>query len=80
MLIAAFSVLVNAGPSRLTAGELRAIRAWRLVLTAFPRLLSCNERGVKKRLKDRGVTGGGFFGLRRKPASEVIEGGDEGIS
>lgn len=81
LLIAAFNVLVKAGPRRLTAGELSAMRAWRLVLTPFPRLpLSCNERGVKNLLKDRGVTGGGFLGLRRNPASEAIEGGEEGIS
>lgn len=62
----ALDVLVKAGPRRLTAGELRAFKAWRLVLTElalFPP--SSMERGVKNRLKDRGVTGGGFLGLRR---------------
>lgn len=73
--------LVNAGPRRLTAGEFKALKAWRLVFTLlalFP-LLSI-ERGVKNRLKDRGVTGGGFLVLRRVPASDAIEGGDDGIS
>lgn len=35
---------------------------------------------MKNFRNDRGVTGGGFFGLRRKPASEAMDGGDEGIS
>lgn len=76
-----FGVLVNAGPRRLTAGELRLLSAWRLVLTP-PKLdpaLSI-ERGVKNVLSLRGVTVGGLFGLRRTPASEAMDGGEEGKS
>lgn len=73
--------LVNAGPRRLTTGELSSFKACRLVLT-FPVLLAAlsNERGVKNLLNERGVTGGGRLGLRRVPASDTIEGGDDGIS
>lgn len=76
-----FGILVNAGPRRLTTGELSSFRACRLVLTfpVLPAALS-NERGVKNLLNDRGVTGGGRLGLRRVPASDTIEGGDDGIS
>lgn len=74
-----FGVLVKAGPRRFTAGELRFFNAWRLVLTLpEPPELSI-ERGVKNFLNDRGVTVGGLFGLRRRPASDAIDGGEEGM-
>lgn len=33
---------------------------------------------MKNFRNDLGVTGGGFFGLRRIPTSEAIEGGEDG--
>lgn len=76
-----FGDLVNAGPRRLTAGELRLLNAWRLDFT-LPALepLPSIERGVKNLLNERGVTVGGFLCLRRTPASEAMDGGEEGTS
>lgn len=71
---------MNAGPRRLTAGELRTFNACRLVFTLPALVLLSIERGVKNLLKDRGVTGGGLFGLCRNPASDAIDGGEEGSS
>lgn len=75
-----FEDLVKAGPRRLTAGELRALKACRFVFTPLALPLFSKDRGVKKRRKDRGVTVGGFR-CRRPPAvSDATEGGEEGIS
>ena len=81
LVLPALEVLENAGPRRLTAGEVSARKAWRLVdgvveLSAVGR----RERGVKNRRNDRGVTVGGFLALRRPPVSEEMDGGDEGGS
>lgn len=80
-LLSVFDALVNAGPRRFRAGELSTFKACRLVLT-LPALFAAlrAERGVKNLLKERGVTGGGFFGLRRAPSSDTIEGGEDGTS
>lgn len=76
-----FDILVNAGPRRFRAGERISFKACRLVLT-LPALFAAlsAERGVKNLLKDRGVTGGGFLGLRRAPSSDTTEGGEDGTS
>jgi hypothetical protein len=61
----------------LTAGEVRARRACRLVVGVMELSpVGSRDRGVKNRRNDRGVTVGGFLALRRP--SEAIEGGDEG--
>lgn len=76
-----FDARVKAGPERFSAGELRILNACRLLLTPttlFP-VLSI-ERGVKNLLNERGVTGGGFFGLRLGATSDAIEGGEDGSS
>lgn len=76
----ALDVLVNAGPRRFTAGEFSARKACRFVLTLLPLFpLSRRERGVKNRLKDRGVTVGGFLCRRPLPVSDAIDGGEEGM-
>lgn len=81
LALPALDVLVKAGPKRFTAGEFKALKAWRFVFTLLALLpLFSRERGVKKRLKDRGVTVGGFLGLRPPPASDATEGGEEGNS
>jgi hypothetical protein len=35
---------------------------------------------VKNFLNERGVTGGGLLGFRRAPASDTMDGGEDGIS
>lgn len=77
----AFEVLVNAGPKRFTAGGFSVPKACRFVFTLLPLFpLLSKERGVKKRRKDRGVTVGGFRGLRPPPASDATDGGEDGSS
>lgn len=77
LLVPALEVRENAGPNRLTAGEVRARRACRLVVGVMELSpVGSRDRGVKNRRNDRGVTVGGFLALRRP--SEAIEGGDEG--
>lgn len=74
-------VLLKAGPWRLRAGEWRAFKAWRFVLTVPGLELPLSfERGVKNFLSRLGVTEGCPLGLRRAPASDAIDGGDEGTS
>lgn len=76
----ALEVLENAGPRRLTAGDVRALRACRLVVGVVKLSpVGSRDRGVKNRRNDLGVTVGGFLVLRR-PASEEMDGGDEGGS
>ena len=71
---------VKAGPSLFRVGEANSLNACRFVRTE-PALLTLNaDRGVKKRRKERGVTGGGLLGLCRVPASETTDGGEEGSS
>lgn len=72
---------MKAGPSRLTAGELRALNAWRFDLIGLPLFPLFNkDRGVKNRRNDRGVTVGGFLCRRPPAASDATEGGEDGIS
>lgn len=78
LLVLPALVLEKAGPRRFTAGDVNARKAWRLVegvIEVSP--VGSKERGVKNRRNDRGVTVGGFLGLR---VSEAIDGGDEGGS
>lgn len=65
-------ILENAGPRRFNAGEHISFSMWRLG-RSFPPLESApsTERGVKNRLNDLGVTGGGFL--------VFVRGGDESI-
>lgn len=71
----------KAGPSRFRVGEVSSLSACLFVRTEPALLLAFSaERGVKKRLKERGVTGGGLLGLCRVPVSETTDGGEEGIS
>jgi hypothetical protein len=72
---------VKAGPSLFNVVELSSCKACRFVLT-LPKLFALlrADRGVKNLLNERGVTGGGFFSLRRVPASDTTDGGEEGIS
>jgi hypothetical protein len=77
-VLPALEVLEKAGPRRFTAGDVRARKACRLVEGVVEvSALGSKERGVKNRRNDRGVTVGGFLGLR---VSEAIDGGDEGGS
>ena len=72
----ALEVRENVGPRRLTAGEVRARKACRLVVGVAELLaVGSRERGVKNRRNDRGVTDGGFWALR---PSDAIDGGEEG--
>lgn len=79
MVFGAFKVfaLVNAGPRRFRDVVLSSLSACRVV--TFATALR-DDRGVKNLLNERGVTGGGLLGLRRVPASETIDGGDDGMS
>lgn len=78
LVLPALEVLEKAGPRRFTAGDDSARNAWRLVEGVIEVSPTGNkERGVKNRRNDRGVTVGGFLGLR---VSEAIDGGDEGGS
>lgn len=73
--------LVNAGPRRFRVGELISPNACRFVLTLLVLFAALRaDRGVKNLLNERGVTGGGLLGLRRVPASETTDGGEDGIS
>jgi hypothetical protein len=71
--------LVNAGPRLFKDVVLSSLNACRLACT-LPNVALRADRGVKNLLNERGVTGGGLLGFRRVPASETIEGGDEGMS
>lgn len=69
--------LVNAGPRRLSDVVFSSLSACRVV--TFATALR-DDRGVKNLLNERGVTGGGLLGFRRVPASETMDGGDDGMS
>lgn len=79
LVLPALEVLEKAGPRRFTAGDVRALRAWRLVVGVVElSVVGSKDRGVKNRRNDRGVTVGGLLALRRP--SEAIDGGEEGGS
>lgn len=79
MVFDAFKVfaLVNAGPRRFKDVVLSSLSACRVV--TFATALR-DDRGVKNLLNERGVTGGGLLSFRRVPASETMDGGDDGMS
>ena len=71
-----WEALVKAGPRRFMLGHDSTANAWRLVRTEPLRV----DRGVKNLLNERGVTGGGRFGLIRVAASDATDGGGVGSS
>lgn len=72
--------LVNAGPLRFRDVVLSSLRACRVAGIKLMAAALRDDRGVKNLLNERGVTGGGLLGFRRVPASETMDGGDDGMS
>jgi hypothetical protein len=75
--VPALEVCENVGPRRLTAGEVRARKACRLVIrVAELSAVGSRERGLKNRRPDRGVTDGGFRALR---PLDAMDGGEKAV-